>query len=88
MARRLAEALLLQDEASGFLSDGFFRTGDLGYMSESGLLFISGRKKDMIIVGGENVFASEVERVLESHPAVLKSGVVGRPDPMFGELVV
>ena len=79
---------LPKDAESGFLPDGFFRTGDLGYKDPRGLLFISGRKKDVIIVGGENVFASEVERVIESHPAVLKSGVVGRADPSFGELVV
>ena len=77
-----------KDAESGFLPDGFFRTGDLGYKNDQDLLFISGRKKDVIIVGGENVFASEVERVIDSHPAILKSGVVGKADPTFGELVI
>lgn len=68
-------------------SDGTWRSGDLGYIDDAGYLFIVDRKKDMIISGGFNVYAVEVEAALASHPAVLMSAVVGVPHPEWGEAV-
>lgn len=65
-----------------------FRTGDIGKVDEEGFLFITGRKKEMIIVGGENVFPREIEEALNHHPSVRDSAVVGKADGMRGEVVV
>jgi len=73
--------------ASEFTPDGFWKSGDLGYLDARGYLFIVDRKKDMIITGGFNVYAVEVEAVLNSHPAVANSAVVGIPDELWGEAV-
>lgn len=79
----------LPDEtAKAFDDEGFFRTGDIGRFDYDGHLFITGRLKEMLIVGGENVFPREIEEVLNQHPSVKDSGVVGKPDPMRGELPV
>jgi acyl-CoA synthetase (AMP-forming)/AMP-acid ligase II len=67
--------------------NGFWKSGDLGYVDEEGFLFIVDRKKDMIITGGFNVYAIEVEAALSSHPAVELSAVVGVPDEQWGEIV-
>ena len=66
--------------------DGFFRTGDLGYMDEDGYLFIVDRKKDIIIRGGENISCIEVEEAIYAHPDVAEASVFGMPDEKFGEL--
>jgi malonyl-CoA/methylmalonyl-CoA synthetase len=71
-------------EAS-FDKDGWFRTGDLGSVSEDGYFTISGRSKELIISGGYNVYPCEVEEVVEGCPGVAE---VGLPDPGFGERVV
>ena len=68
--------------------DGWFRTGDLGYLDEEGYLFISGRLREVINRGGENIAPREVEEVLLRHAAVREVAVVGRPDPIYGEQVV
>ena len=68
-------------------ANGFWKSGDLGYLDEDGYLFIVDRKKDMIITGGFNVYAIEVEAALSEHPAVLMSAVVGVPHPEWGEAV-
>ncbi len=68
--------------------NGWFRTGDLGYQDEEGYLFITGRLRDVIIRGGENIAPREVEEVLETHPAVREAAVIGRPDAVYGEQVV
>lgn len=68
--------------------DGCFRTGDLGVMHPDGYVEIRDRGKDIIISGGENIASVEVERVLDSHPAVLESAVVARPDEIWGEVPV
>jgi len=70
-----------------FTSDGFFVTGDLGFMDEDGYLEIVGRSKDLIISGGLNVYAREVEQVIDEWPDVLESAVIGVPDVEFGEVV-
>ncbi|MCP1968539.1 long-chain-fatty-acid--CoA ligase [Bradyrhizobium elkanii] len=68
-------------------SDGFFRTGDIGFMSAEGFTRIVDRKKDMIIVSGFNVYPSEVEAVISSHPGVLECAAIGVPDPKSTEAV-
>ena len=67
---------------------GFFRTGDMGRLDEQGLLSITGRIKEMLIIGGENVFPREIEEVLVRHPSVQAAGVVGQRDPSRGEVAV
>ena len=68
-------------------SNGFWLSGDMGYLDEDGYLFIVDRKKDMIITGGFNVYAVEVEAALSEHPAVSASAVVGIPHAEWGEAV-
>jgi fatty-acyl-CoA synthase len=65
--------------------DGWFRTGDVGYLDEDGFLYLTDRKKDLIISGGENIASSEIERVLYELPQVSEAAVVGAPDPEWGE---
>jgi long-chain acyl-CoA synthetase len=79
---------LPEETAKAFTADGYFRTGDIGRHDDDGHLYITGRLKEMIIVGGENVFPREIEEVLNMHPAVNASGVTGVQDPMRGELPV
>jgi cyclohexanecarboxylate-CoA ligase len=71
-----------------FTDDGWFRTGDVGTIDDAGWLTIVGRIKDVIIRGGENIAAAEVEAVLESHPDVRHAVAVGAPDARLGERVV
>jgi acyl-CoA synthetase (AMP-forming)/AMP-acid ligase II len=66
---------------------GWFRTGDLATVDAEGWLTIVGRMKDVIIRGGENIAAAEVEAVLEAHPAIRQAVAVGYPDPLMGERV-
>ena len=78
----------LPDETSQVLTaDGYFKTGDLGKLDEDGFLFITGRKKDMIIVSGEKAYPREIEDILMRHPAVAEAAVVGKKDPGRGEVV-
>jgi acyl-CoA synthetase (AMP-forming)/AMP-acid ligase II len=67
---------------------GRLRTGDLGYLDADGYLHISGRSSDMIKTAGERLFPNEIERVLETHPGVAESTVLGVPDALLGERVV
>ena len=69
------------------LKDGWLHTGDMGRMDQHRYLYIVDRKKDMIISGGENIYAKEVEDVLSSHPAVAQVAVIGVPDNKWGEAV-
>jgi len=66
----------------------FFRTGDMGRLDEEGYLYVTGRKKEMLIIGGENVYPREIEEVLNRHASVAASGVVGRQDSTRGEVPV
>jgi len=65
-----------------------FRTGDIGKLDSEGYLYITGRKKEMLIVGGENVFPREIEEILNMHPSVKASAVVGKADDMRGEVPI
>jgi fatty-acyl-CoA synthase len=68
------------------LVDGWLHTGDLARVDEDGFVYVCGRKKDMIITGGLNVYPAEVERAIAEHPSVIEAAVVGRPDPDWGEV--
>jgi len=74
-------------ETAEALRNGWLHTGDIGYADEDGYLYITDRKKDLIIRGGENVYPKEIENVLHKHPQVLEAGVIGIPDPVYGEAV-
>jgi long-chain acyl-CoA synthetase len=65
--------------------DGFFRTGDVGHVDEDGFLFITDRRKDMIVAGGVNIYPAEIEAAILEHPSVLDCAVVGIPHSDFGE---
>lgn len=67
------------------LRDGWFHTGDLGYLDADGFLYITGRASDMYISGGSNIYPREAEEVLLTHPAVSEVAVLGVPDPKWGE---
>jgi acyl-CoA synthetase (AMP-forming)/AMP-acid ligase II len=73
--------------AAAFDADGFLITGDLGHLTDSGRLVLTGRAKDVIIRKGENISAKEVEDLLHGHPAVGDVAVIGLPDPERGERV-
>jgi long-chain acyl-CoA synthetase len=79
----------LPDEtAAALTADGFLRTGDLGRMDNDGYIYITGRKKEMIIVAGEKASPREIEDVLMRHPAIADAAVVGKRDASRGEVVV
>lgn len=75
------------EETAEALRHGWLYTGDIGELDAEGYLYIRDRKKDMVIVGGYNVYPREVEEVLCSHPAVAEAGVVGAPDAYRGEVL-
>jgi acyl-CoA synthetase (AMP-forming)/AMP-acid ligase II len=74
--------------AALFTTDGFVKTGDIGYLDEDGYLFIVDRKKDIIIRGGENIACAEVEAEIYACPAVAEASVFGIPDDRLGEVPV
>jgi len=76
-----------QAKSAETFRDGWIHTGDLASMDEEGYLFLRGRRKDLIITGGQNVFASEVEGAILACPDVLECAVIGLPDPVWGESV-
>lgn len=79
--------LNLPTETAQVLKDGWLHTGDLGYRDDDGYFYIVDRLKDLIIVAGLNVYAREVEEVLQAHPAVRMAAVVGEYDELRGEVV-
>ena len=74
--------------AAAIMPDGYFRSGDLGYLDPEGYLFIVDRKKDIIIRGGENISCIEVEDAVYTHPAVAEASVFGLPHELYGEVPV
>jgi long-chain acyl-CoA synthetase len=76
-----------EETARAMTADGFFRSGDIGYMDRQGYIKIVDRKKDMILVSGFNVYPNEVEEVAAMHPGVLECAAIGIPDEHSGEAV-
>ncbi|MBM4037545.1 MAG: long-chain fatty acid--CoA ligase [Planctomycetes bacterium] len=74
-----------EETAAAITPDGWLRTGDIARIDADGYLWITGRKKDLIISAGENISPNEIESVLHDHPAVLEAAVLGVPDPTRGE---
>jgi non-ribosomal peptide synthetase component E (peptide arylation enzyme) len=90
LARGPAQCVGYVDSAAtrtSFDAEGFFHTGDLGYRTAAGALVITGRKKDLIIRGGENISAKEIEDILIEHPAIREISVVSMPHARLGEAV-
>lgn len=77
----------LPEQTAESTKSGYFHTGDMGKFDEEGFLYVADRKKDMILTGGENVYAAEVENILFSHPKILEAALIGIPDPKWGEAV-
>ena len=75
------------EETAKVLRDGWYHTGDAGFLDEDDYLFVVDRVKDMIITGGENVYSTEVENALQQHPAVAQCAVIGIPHDSWGEAV-
>ena len=75
-----------EETANVFTADGFFKSGDMGFMDENGFVKIVDRKKDMILVSGFNVYPNEIEEVVAGHPGVLEVAAVGVPDEKSGEV--
>lgn len=76
------------EQTAATIIDGWLHTGDVGHLDEAGYLYLTDRKRDVIITGGLNVYPAEIEQVLWSHPAVVDCAVVGIPDDDWGERVV
>jgi long-chain acyl-CoA synthetase len=79
---------LPKESAEHFLADGWFLTGDIGYLDDEGVLFITDRKKDMIIMSGWKIYPTEVENMILQHPKVADVAVFGKDDPRKGEIPV
>jgi len=75
------------EETAQSLRDGWLYTGDIGRLDEDGILYITDRKKDMVIVGGYNVYPREIDEVLFAHPDILEAAAVGVPDSYRGEII-
>ncbi|MFJ6206494.1 class I adenylate-forming enzyme family protein [Bacillus pumilus] len=74
------------DATEKVLKDGWFHMGDAGYLDEDGFLFITGRYKDVILYGGDNIYPDQVEEVIDQIPGVIESAVIGVPDELYGEV--
>ena len=73
---------------ASFTADGWLRTGDLGHRDGDGFFFVTGRIKELIIKGGENIAPREIDEVLLAHPAVLEAAAVGIPDRHYGQEIL
>ena len=71
-----------------FDEEGWFNTGDFGHLNRNNQLFIENRRSDLIITGGENVNPLKVEAVLNEHPQIVESAVIGIPDPKWGQKII
>ncbi len=76
------------EATSQAFQDGWFATGDIGYLDNDGYLYVLDRRSDLIISGGENIYPAEIESVLQSHPAVEEAGVCGQADPQWGQVPI
>ncbi len=76
------------EETAEVLRGGWLHTGDIGYLDDEGFLYITDRKKDLIIKGGENIMPVQIEEVLYKHAAVMEAAAIGVPDPVYGEEIV
>ncbi|MBX6342356.1 MAG: AMP-binding protein, partial [Thermomicrobiaceae bacterium] len=76
------------EETARALRGGWLHTGDVGYLDADGYLYVLDRRDDLIVSGGENVYPAEVEAALLAHPDVEEAGVIGVPDPEWGQAVV
>ena len=85
--RVMKQYLNQADETAAAISDGWLHTGDQGFMDEDDYLFITGRLKDLIIRGGENISPGEIETVLDSHPSVEETAIIAVPDSEWGEVI-
>jgi long-chain acyl-CoA synthetase len=77
-----------EETRKAFTPDGWLRTGDLGYADAEGFYFVTGRLKELIIKGGENIAPREIDDALYRHPAVLEAAAVGIPDPHYGQEIL
>ena len=77
-----------EDATADAIRDGWFHSGDIGYIDEDGYLFLCDRKNDMIVSGGENIYPAEVEAALSLHPSIEEVAVIGVPDARWGEAVM
>ena len=74
-----------EEATRAVIRDGWLHSGDVGYLDADGFVYLVGRKKDLIIKGGENIAPREIEEALYEHPDVVEAAVVGMPDPRLGE---
>ena len=75
------------EDTSKAIKDGWLHTGDIGNLDEDGYLFLTGRKKKMIILKGQNIYPIDIEELLLTHPSIAEAKVVGIPDRLRGEVV-
>src|ERR1019366_9879445 len=75
-------------ETAAALVDGWFRSGDMGHLDAESYLYVDGRKKEMIISGGENIYPAEIENLLAECQDIAEASVIGRPDERWGEIGV
>ena len=75
------------EQTEHVLRDGWYHSGDVGHMDDDGYVYLVDRLNDMIVTGGENVYSIEVEKAIDSHPAVAQVAVIGIPHDVWGEQV-